>query len=48
MSLIPVFKIGLWNAWLFVAPFLLLFYGLSRLIVSKEATLFVWPQYSRK
>jgi protein-S-isoprenylcysteine O-methyltransferase Ste14 len=48
MSLIPVFKVGIGNAWLFVALFLLLFYGLSRLIVSKKAALFVWPHYTKK
>jgi len=33
MSLIPEFELGLWNAWIFVLPFLLVCLGLSRLIV---------------
>ncbi len=48
MSLIPAFEIGLWNAWLFILPFLLMTYGLSYLIVSREAVLFIWPQYNKQ
>jgi len=48
MSLMPAFEIGLWNAWIFALPFLLIFYGLGRLIVGKEKTLFMWPEYTKK
>lgn len=48
MSSIPAFEIGLWNAWLFILPFLLMSYGLSYLIVSREAALFIWPQYNKQ
>ena len=47
MSLIPAFKIGLWNAWILSLAFLLVTYVLSSLIVSKKAGLFVWPRYTR-
>lgn len=33
MQLIPAFKLGLWNAWIFVLPFVFVSVGLSRLIV---------------
>jgi len=47
MSLIPAFEIGVWNAWIFILPFLLVNYGLSYAIVSRKATLFVWPSYTK-
>ncbi|HEC76739.1 MAG TPA: isoprenylcysteine carboxylmethyltransferase family protein [Thermoplasmatales archaeon] len=47
MSLIPAFEIGLWNAWIFILPFLLINYGLASLI-AKESALFIWPQYNKK
>jgi len=48
MSLVPAFQIGLWNAWIFVLGLVVIGYGLGSLIVSKEATLFMWPQYSER
>jgi len=36
MQLIPVFKIGIWNAWIFVACFLLLSYSI--MLINKEAS----------
>jgi len=47
MSLIPAFKIGLWNAWILSLAFLLVTYVLSQLMVSKKAGLFVCPRYTR-
>ena len=47
MPLIPVFQIGLWNAWVLSLAFLLVTYALGPLIVSKKAGLFVWPRYTR-
>ena len=46
MSLVPAFEIGVWNAWIFVVPFLLVTYGLSYLIVDRKASLFTWPPYT--
>lgn len=40
MSLIPAFQIGLWNAWIFILPFLLINYGLASLI-AKDSALFI-------
>ncbi|MFC2022189.1 methyltransferase family protein [Chloroflexota bacterium] len=47
MSLIPAFEIGLWNAWIFVIPYLYVNYGLRYLIVDRKATLFIWPSYTK-
>ena len=47
MSLIPAFEIGLWNAWIFVIPYLYVNYGLSYLIVDRKATFFTWPSYTK-
>ena len=47
MSLIPAFEIGLWNAWIFVIPYLYVNYGLGYLIVDRKATLFTWPSYTK-
>jgi len=47
MSLIPAFEVGLWNAWIFLIPYLYIHFGLSRLIVDRNATLFAWPSYTR-
>ena len=46
MSLVPTFPIGLWNAWLFMVPYLLVTYGLSFLIVDRKAALFIFPDYT--
>ena len=47
MSFTPAFEIGLWNAWIFILPFLLINYGLASLI-AKESALFIWPQYNKQ
>jgi len=47
MSLIPEFELGLWNAWIFVLPFLLAFgvviygYILTRSLVLGVMTIFI-------
>jgi protein-S-isoprenylcysteine O-methyltransferase Ste14 len=46
MSFIPEFHLGLWNAWLFITPYLLVSYGLSFLICDKKAALFIAPDYT--
>jgi len=47
MPLIPAFEIGLRNAWLFIIPYVYVYYGLGYLIVDRKATLFVWPSYTK-
>ena len=46
MTLIPAFEIGVWNAWIFILPFLLVTYGISFAFVSKKSALWSWPKYS--
>jgi protein-S-isoprenylcysteine O-methyltransferase Ste14 len=46
MSLVPVFELGLWNAWLLILPFLILNYGISFAVVERKSALFVWPTYT--
>ena len=48
MSLIPAFQIGVWNAWIFILPFLLVTWGVSYLIVNRKSALFIWPEYSKQ
>ena len=48
MSLIPAFEIGVWNAWIFVFPYVLVTFGLPYLAVSKESMLFHLPPHSKK
>jgi len=48
MSAIPVFEIGVWNAWIFILPFLLVTYGVSYSIVNRKSALFSWPKYSKQ
>ncbi|MFC1934515.1 methyltransferase family protein [Chloroflexota bacterium] len=47
MELVPAFEVGLRNAWMFVIPYAYVHFGLSRLIVNSESTLFVWPSYTK-
>ena len=47
MSLIPVFEIGVWNAWIFILGLGLINYGLG-LLIAKESMLSTWPAYSQK
>ena len=53
MSLTPAFEIGLWNAWIFIVPYLLMMFGLLPLLkrkslIKKESPL-LWasPSYTR-
>ena len=48
MSAIPAFEIGVWNAWIFILPFLLVTYGISYLIVNRKSALFSWPEYNKQ
>lgn len=48
MSLIPVFEIGLWNAWILILGMASIHFGLSYLIVDRKAALFIWPPYNKK
>jgi protein-S-isoprenylcysteine O-methyltransferase Ste14 len=46
VTLIPAVEIGVWNAWIFILPFLLITYGISFAFVSKKSALWSWPKYS--
>src|SRR4030067_2749328 len=37
MSLVPEFELGLWNAWIFMVPSLLLMFSSLRLFIEKKA-----------
>ena len=47
MSLIPAFDIGIWNAWIFIVPYLLVNFGSSFLFVDRKSTFWSWPSYNR-
>ena len=47
MPAIPVFEIGVWNAWIFVVPYLLVNFVLPFLSVRKKSTFWVFPPYTR-
>jgi protein-S-isoprenylcysteine O-methyltransferase Ste14 len=47
MSLIPVFRIGVWNAWIFITPYLLMNFGLAPLLISRKSSFWAWPSYTR-
>ena len=47
MSLVPAFGIGVWNAWNFIVPYLLLNFGLSFLFVGRKSAFWAWPSYTR-
>ena len=47
MTLIPAFKIGVWNAWIFIIPYLLVNFVLPLLSVGRKSTFWVFPSYTR-
>jgi protein-S-isoprenylcysteine O-methyltransferase Ste14 len=47
MSLIPAFEIGIWNAWILIAPYLLMNFGLTPLLINRKSTFWAWPSYTR-
>ena len=50
MSLTPAFELGLWNAWIFIIPFILVTFGLPPLLKRKiktESALWASPSYTR-
>ena len=47
MSLIPAFDIGVWNAWIFIIPYLLMNFGLPFLVINRKSTFWAWPSYAR-
>ena len=48
MSAIPAFGIGVWNAWIFILPFLLVTFGIPYLTVNRDSAIFIWPEYSKQ
>ena len=47
MSLIPAFEIGVWNAWIFIVPYLLMNFALPFLVINRKSTFWAWPSYAR-
>jgi protein-S-isoprenylcysteine O-methyltransferase Ste14 len=50
MSLIPAFEIGLWNAWIFIVPYMFVALGLPSFLASfqkRKATFWKFPSYTR-
>ena len=47
MSLIPAFEIGVRNAWIFIALYLLMNFGLTPLFINRKSTFWAWPSYTR-
>jgi hypothetical protein len=47
MSLIPAFEIGIWNAWIFIRPYLLINFALTHLFINKKSAFWAWPSYTR-
>jgi protein-S-isoprenylcysteine O-methyltransferase Ste14 len=47
MSLIPAFDIGVWNAWIFIVPYLLVNFGVPLLFVRRKSTFWTFPSYTR-
>jgi protein-S-isoprenylcysteine O-methyltransferase Ste14 len=47
MSLIPAFKIGVWNAWIFIVPYLLVNFGLPIPFVGRKSTFWAFPSYTK-
>jgi protein-S-isoprenylcysteine O-methyltransferase Ste14 len=50
MSLIPAFKIGVWNAWIFIVPYFFMNFGLTFLLKAfknRKSTFWAFPQYNR-
>jgi protein-S-isoprenylcysteine O-methyltransferase Ste14 len=51
MSAIPAFEIGVWNAWIFIVPWLLLHFGLTlslkSFIKDRKSTFWAFPSYTR-
>jgi len=47
MSLVPAFDIGVWNAWIFIIPYLLVNFGLPFMTIHRKSTFWMWPSYTR-
>jgi protein-S-isoprenylcysteine O-methyltransferase Ste14 len=46
LSFIPAFELGLWNAWIFIVPYILTNFGLTPLLI-KRKTFYAFPSYTR-
>jgi protein-S-isoprenylcysteine O-methyltransferase Ste14 len=47
MWLRPAFEVGVWNAWIFIVPYLLMNFGLTFLVIDRKSTFWAWPSYAR-
>jgi protein-S-isoprenylcysteine O-methyltransferase Ste14 len=46
MSLVPAFDIGVWNAWIFIVPYIIMNFVLSPLLINRKSTFWAWPSYT--
>ena len=47
MSAIPAFEIGVWNAWIFIVPYLLFNFGLTFLTIDRKSIFWHFPSYTK-
>jgi protein-S-isoprenylcysteine O-methyltransferase Ste14 len=47
MTLTPAFEIGIWNAWIFIVPYIFLNFGVPFLFVRRKSTFWTFPSYTR-
>ena len=47
MTPIPTVEIGIWNAWIFIVPYVLFNFGLPFLTINRKSTFWMWPSYTR-
>ncbi len=51
MTLIPAFEIGVWNAWIFIVPWVFAYMGLTLILKSfrkdRKSTFWAFPSYTR-
>ena len=47
MSLIPAFDVDVWNAWILIAPYLLVNFVLPLFAVGRKSTFWVFPSYTK-
>jgi len=47
VSFVPAFKIGVWNSWVLIIPYLFVNFGLSSFFVRKKSAFWTFPSYTR-
>jgi len=46
MSLTPAFELGVWNAWIFIVPYIFTNFGLAPLLIKRKSTFWAFPSYA--